>query len=268
MIDTLNARSIHYIYLSIDDLRKAADQVLEIPSEVYVKPQQYRHLLMRPLDFQVLAASVQTNKGKEVARELVKLGFVVHCYREYELEVKEQEKQVLQDKNKALEGEKQVLKDRNEILQCENSDLYKCKAEMTKDPLKDLTLKVLLPNGGDNKFAVIRGQKTHADAYTKKYMNLWRGCKTVDFKHHPNPISKWAKLRKLLADHHKIEQLDGNIYQCINDYNLSTLMKDLKIEHKQQCVMIVSGPNMDDYLKDKPVLQQPAVADHNYCKVN
>ena len=34
MIDTLNARSIHYIYLSIDDLRKAADQVLEIPSEV------------------------------------------------------------------------------------------------------------------------------------------------------------------------------------------------------------------------------------------
>ena len=42
MIDTLNARSIHYIYLSIDDLRKAADQVLEIPSEAYVKPQQYR----------------------------------------------------------------------------------------------------------------------------------------------------------------------------------------------------------------------------------
>ena len=177
-------------------------------------------------------------------------------------------KQVLQDKNKALEGEKQVLQDRNEILQCENTDLYKCKAEMTKDPLKDLTLKVLLLNGGDNKFAVIRGQKTHADAYTKKYMNLWRGCKTVDFKHHPNPISKWAKLRKLLADHHKIEQLDGNIYQCINDYNLFTLMKDLKIEHKQQCVMIVSCPNMDDYLKDKPVLQQPAVADHNYCKVN
>ena len=46
------------------------------------------------------------------------------------------EKQVLQDKNKALEGEKQVLQDRNEILQCENTDLYKCKAEMTKDPLE------------------------------------------------------------------------------------------------------------------------------------
>ena len=60
MIQTLNARSIHYIYLSIDDLRKTADQVLEIPSEAYVKPHQYRHLLMRPLDFQVLAASVQT----------------------------------------------------------------------------------------------------------------------------------------------------------------------------------------------------------------
>ena len=89
MIQTLNARSIHYIYLSIDDLRKIADQVLEIPSEAYVKPQQYRHLLMRPLDFQVLAASVQTKRGKEVASELVKLGFMVHCYREYELEVKE-----------------------------------------------------------------------------------------------------------------------------------------------------------------------------------
>ena len=47
------------------------------------------------MDFQV--ASVQTRKGKEVATELVKLGFVVHCYSE--MEVKEQhhlkEKQVL-----------------------------------------------------------------------------------------------------------------------------------------------------------------------------
>ena len=51
MIQTLNARSIHYIYLSIDDLRKTADQVLEIACEAYVKPQQYTHLLMRPLDF-------------------------------------------------------------------------------------------------------------------------------------------------------------------------------------------------------------------------
>ena len=106
MIDTLNARSIHYIYLNTDDLRKAADQVLEIPSEVYVKPQQYRHLLMRPLDFQVLAASVQTNKGKEVASELVKLGFVVHCYREYKLEVKGQENKILQGENELLQQEK------------------------------------------------------------------------------------------------------------------------------------------------------------------
>ena len=45
MIQTLNSRSIHYIYLSIDDLRKTADQVSDIPSEAYVKPQQYRHLL-------------------------------------------------------------------------------------------------------------------------------------------------------------------------------------------------------------------------------
>ena len=78
MLRTLNARTIAYKYLVIDELHKAAD-VLEIPSKVYVKPANYKHLLIRPLDFQVLAASVQTNKGKEVARELVKLGFVVHC---------------------------------------------------------------------------------------------------------------------------------------------------------------------------------------------
>ena len=171
------------------------------------------------MDFQVLAASVQTQKGKELTTELVKLGFVCHCYKEYEKQVLqcqkqvlEGDKQVLEVQKQVLQGEKQVLQDRNELLQCENTDLYKCEAEMTKDPLKDLTLKVLLLNGGDNKFALIRGQKTHADAYTKKYMNLWRGSKTVDFKHHPNPISKWAKLRKLLADHQKIKQLEGNIY--------------------------------------------------------
>ena len=126
MIETLNVRSIHYIYLSIDDLRKTADQVLEIPSEAYVKPQQYRHLLMRPLDFQVLAASVRTKRGKEVASELVKLGFVVHCYREYELEVKEQE-------NKVQQCQKQVL-------EYDNTNLQKCKADMTTNPMKDLTL--------------------------------------------------------------------------------------------------------------------------------
>ena len=109
MIDTLNARSIAYIYLSID-LRKAEKQVLEITSETYVKPANYKHLLMRPLDFQVLAASVQTKRGKEVATELVKLGFVVHCYRKYELEVKEQKKQVLQDKNKVLQCGNKSLK--------------------------------------------------------------------------------------------------------------------------------------------------------------
>ena len=140
---------------------------------------------------------------------------------------------------------------------------------MTKDPLKDLTLKVLLLNGGDNKFAVIRGQKTHADAYTKKYMNLWRGSKTVDFKHHPNPISKLAKLRKLLADHQKIKQLEGNIYyqQFINNYELTKLLQDLKIEHKQQCVVVLSDNTIDYYAKEKPVLH-PDLTDHTYCKVN
>ena len=201
MIDTLNARSIHYIYLSIDDLRKAADQVLEIPSEAYVKPQQYRHLLMRPLDFQVLAASVQTNKGKEVASELVKLGFVVHCYREYELEVKEQENKVLQGENELLQQEKQSL-------EYGNTNLQKCKADMTTNPMKDLTLKVIMFQ--DDKFAVIRGQRCHADVYQKRYMNQLKGPKTtVDFTKHPNAMSKWAKVKQLLSDHQKFNPLKG-----------------------------------------------------------
>ena len=252
MTQTLNARSIHYIYLSIDDLRKIADQVLEIPSEAYVKPQQYRHLLMRPLDFQVLAASVQTKRGKEVASELVKLGFVVHCYREYELEVKEQE-------NKVLQYQKQVL-------EYDNTNLQKCKADMTTNPMKDLTLKVIMFE--DDKFAVIRGQRSHADVYQKKYMSQLRGPKkTVDFTKHPNAMSKWVKMRQLLSDHQKIQNIEGNLFKCVNDYDLSTLMKDLKMEHRQQCVMLVSGHTIDSYVKEKPLLH-PDLADHTYCKVN
>ena len=38
MIEALNARLITYIYLTIDDLKKAADQVLEIPNEAYDRP--------------------------------------------------------------------------------------------------------------------------------------------------------------------------------------------------------------------------------------
>ena len=282
MIEALNARSIHYIYLSIDDLRRAADRVLEIPGEAYVKPKQYRYLLMRPLDFQVLAAGVQTNKGKVVASELVKLGFVVHCYREYELEVKKQEnkvllgeKQVLVGQKQVLQGEKQVLQDRNELLQQDkqsleddNTKLQKYKADMTTNPMKDLTLKVIMFE--DGKFAVIRSQKSHADVYQKKYMSQFRGPKkTVEFTKHPNAMSKWAKMRQLLSDHHKIQKVEGNLFKCINDYDLSTLMKDLKNEHKSQCIMQVSQHcNMDDYLKDKPLIQHPALADHTYCKVN
>ena len=76
MIEALNARSIAYKHLNPDDLRKAADQVLEIPSEAYDRPSNYRHLLMRPLDFQALAASVQRKKGKEVATWSKLLGHV------------------------------------------------------------------------------------------------------------------------------------------------------------------------------------------------
>ena len=247
MIEALNARTIHYIYLNIDELKNAADQVLEIPSEAYVKPQNYRHLLIRPLDFHVLAASVQTKRGGEVATELVKLGFVVHCYREYE-------KQVLQDKNEVLQQEK-------ESLEGENTSLLKCKADLTTDPLKDLTLKVVMLD--EEMFIVFRAQKRHADAYMKKYEHQFRE-RVVEFKKHPNPMSKWAKLRKRLTDENKIEKLEGNKYKCVNGYNLAELFKELKIEHKGQCVMEVTR-TIDSYLKQKPVLH-PALMDHNYCK--
>ena len=131
MIEALNARSIAYTYLNTDDLSKAVEQVLQIPTEDYDRPSNYKHLLMRPLDFQVLAVSVQTKRGKEVTTKLVKLGFVVNCYRQYEMEVKEQrhlqENQVLQDKNEALQQEKQHLEG-------ENTSLLKCKADLTTDP--------------------------------------------------------------------------------------------------------------------------------------
>ena len=37
---------------------------------------------------------------------------------------------------------------------------------MTTNPMKDLTLKVIMFE--DDKFAVIRGQRSHADVYQKK----------------------------------------------------------------------------------------------------
>ena len=110
--------------MDFEELQKVTQQVLQIPTEAYVKPPNYKHLLMRPLDFQVLAASVQTQKGKELTTELVKLGFVCHCYREYEKQVLqcqkqvlEGDKQVLDGQRQVLQGEKQVLQDMNELLQ-------------------------------------------------------------------------------------------------------------------------------------------------------
>ena len=73
---------------------------------------------------------------------------------------------------------------------------------MTKNPMKDLTLKVIMFQ--DDKFAVIRGQRSHADVYQKRYINQLSGPKkTVDFAKHPNAMSKWAKMRQLLSDHKK-----------------------------------------------------------------
>ena len=255
MIEALNARTIAYKYLNTEELKKAADQVLEIPTQVYDRPQNYKHLLMRPLDFQVLVAGIQTKRGKEVATELVKLGFVVHCYREYE-------KQALQDKNEVLQQEKQSLQGQKKVLKHENTSLLKCKADLTTDPLKDLTLKMVMWD--EEMFTVIRAQKSHADAYMKKYMRQFRGPKNiVDFKQHPNPMSKWAKMRKLLVDENKIQKLEGNTFKCVNGYNLAELFKELKIEHKGQCVMDATR-TIDSYLKQKPVLH-PALMEHNYC---
>ena len=259
---------------------KVIHQVLQKPTEDYVKPPNYKHLLMRPLDFQVLAASVKTQKGQELTTELVKLGFVVHCYREYEKQVLQCQKQVLEGDKQVLEGQKQVLQGGKQVLQDtnvllhqekqsledDNTKFQKCKTDMTTNPMKDLTLKVTMFE--DDKFAVIRCQRSHADVYQKKYMSQLRGPKkTVDFTKHPNAMSKWAKMRQLLSDHQKIKNIKGNLFKCVNDYDLSTLMKDLKIEHKQQCVMLLSGRTIDSYVKEKPWLH-PDLADHSYCKVH
>ena len=269
MLRTLNARSIPYKYLDIDELKKAADQVLEIPTEVRDRPPNYKHLLMRPLEFRQCSAMVQTRKGKEVVTELVKLEFVVHCYQWYEKQVLQVEKQVLQQEKQALQGKNEVLQDKNEALQQEkqslegqkkvlkheNTSLLKCKADLTTDPLKDLTLKMVMILD-EEKFAVIRAQKRHADAYMKKYEREFRGHskRVVDFKHHPNPMSKWVKLRKLLHNHNKIEKVHSyrEFYRCVNNYTLDQLLKDLEMEHKQQCIIVVSqNSTIDSYLKQK-----------------
>ena len=146
------------------------NQVMSIP--VNVKPSNNKHIILRPMDFQVLAATIQTQKGKQIAVELVKLGFIVTCFRQYEVEVKERELLHEQQKNKVLDDD--------------NKDLLKCKAEMTKDPLKVLTLNVIMLQ--DGKFALIRGQRSHADVYQKKYTSQLRGPKkTVDFKNFQMP---------------------------------------------------------------------------------
>ena len=131
---------------------------------------------------------------------------------------------------------------------------------MTTNPMKDLTLKVIMFE--DDKFAVIRGQRSHADVYQKKYMSQLRGPKKM-----PNAMSKWAKVRQLLSDHQKFQNIERNLFKGVNDYDLSTLMKDLKMEHKQQCVMLVSGCSIDSYVKEKPLLH-PDLDHHTYCKVN
>ena len=262
MLRTLNARSIPYKYLDIDELKKAADQVLEIPTEVCDRPPNYKHLLMRTLEFRQCSAMVQTRKGKEVVTELVKLEFVVHCYQWYEKQVLQVEKQVLQQEKQALQGKNEVLQDKNEALQQEkqhlegeNTSLLKCKADLTTDPLKDLTLKMVMILD-EEMFALIRAQKRHADAYMKKYEREFRGHskRVVDFKHHPNPMSKWVKLRKLLHNHNKIEKVHSyrEFYRCVNNYTLDQLLKDLEMEHKQQCIIVVSqNSTIDSYLKQK-----------------
>ena len=70
-------------------------------------------------------------------------------------------------------------------------------------------------------------------------------------------------MSKSLGDHHKIEQLEGNIYKFVNDYYLNKLLKDLEMDNKQQCVMVVSGHTTDSYIRPKnilpTVLEQPTI---------
>ena len=62
MIDALFARCIAYKSLYFVQLREIMDQIMSIPVEAYVKPSNYKHILFRPMDFQLLAATVQTQK--------------------------------------------------------------------------------------------------------------------------------------------------------------------------------------------------------------
>ena len=134
--------------------------------------------------------------------------------------------------------------------------------------MRPLDFQVLAASVQTDKFAVIHGRRSHADVYQKKYMSQLRGPKkTVDFAKHPNAMSKWAKMRQLLSDHQKIQNIEGNLFKYVNDYDLSTLMKYLKMEHKQQCVMLDLGRSIDSYVKEKPLLH-PDLPDHTYCKVN
>ena len=105
VIDALNARCIAYKSLYFAQLREIMDQVMSLPVEAYVKPSNYKHIILRPMDFQLLAATIQTQKGKQIAAQLVKLGFVVTCFRQHEVEVKEQELLHEQQKNKVLEND-------------------------------------------------------------------------------------------------------------------------------------------------------------------
>ena len=43
--------------------------------------------------------------------------------------------------------------------------------------------------------------------------------KTVDFTKHPNAMSKWAKMRQLLSHNKKIQKIEGNLFQYVNEYN-------------------------------------------------
>ena len=124
MIDALNARCIAYNSLYFTRLREIMDQVMSIPVEAYVKPSNDKHIILRPMDFQLLAATIETQKGKQIAAELVKLGFIVTCFRQYNVEVEQQKNKVLEDRNELLQQEKRCLKD-------DNTKLQKCKADMT-----------------------------------------------------------------------------------------------------------------------------------------
>ena len=82
LVKTLIRQGIEFRHLSLNEMMQLPG--VHIPLEVSSKPTQQRHLLVQALDIQLLVTNLCPEKSKQLVSELVKLGFVVHCYLKYE----------------------------------------------------------------------------------------------------------------------------------------------------------------------------------------